>query len=171
MRATRVWRRLLGVEQTVIEAVELEGNGAEEEVLVARVRPTRSRQRRCSRCGRRCRGYDGGDGRRCWRTLEVGTVKAFLEADAPRVACPEHGVVVAAVPWARPGARCTSGLEDTCAWLAAYAAGSVVAELLRVTWRTVNGIVTRVVAELAGRADRLDGLRGAEEGELVKLSV
>jgi transposase len=34
-----------------------------------------------------------------------------------------------------------------------------VAELLRVTWRTVTGIVTRVVAELAGRADRLDGLR------------
>lgn len=89
----------------------------------------------------------------------MGTVKAYLEADAPRVRCPHHGVVVAAVPWARPGARCTSNFEDTCAWLAAHAAGSVVAALLRITWRTVAGIVTRVVADRAGHADRLDGLR------------
>ena len=34
-----------------------------------------------------------------------------------------------------------------------------VATLLRVSWRTVSGIVGRVVAELAGRADRLGGLR------------
>jgi transposase len=34
-----------------------------------------------------------------------------------------------------------------------------VAVLLRVSWRAVSGIVTRVVAELAGTADRLDGLR------------
>lgn len=158
MRATRVWRRLLGVEHTVIEAVELEEDG-DQEVLVARVRPTRSRRSRCSRCQRRARGYDRGDGRRRWRTLDVGTLKAYLEADAPRVACPQHGVVVAAVPWARPGARCTREFEDTCAWLAAHAAASVVATLLRVTWRTVTGIVTRVVADLAAGSDRLEGLR------------
>jgi transposase len=158
VRTARVWRRLLGVEHTVIESVELEGDGAEE-VLVARVRPTRARCSRCSRCGRRCRGYDAGDGRRRWRALDVGPVRAYLEADAPRVACAEHGVVVAAVPWARPGARCTTGFEDTCAWLAAHAAASVVATLLRVTWRTVTAIVTRVVADLAERTDRLDGLR------------
>jgi transposase len=68
-------------------------------------------------------------------------------------------VVVAAVPWARPGARCTSGFEDTAAWLAANASASTVAELLRVTWRTVSSIVTRVVAGLAGGSDLLDGLR------------
>jgi len=147
----------LGVEHTVIEAVELEDDD-DEELLVARVRPTRSRRGRCSRCDRRCRGYDRGGGRRRWRTLDVGTVKAYLEADAPRVVCGEHGVVVAAVPWARPGARCTASFEDTCAWLAAHTAGSVVAELQRVTWRTVTAIVTRVVAERSAGCDRLDGL-------------
>ena len=157
MRTARVWRRLLGVEHTVIEAVELEDDD-DEELLVARVRPTRSRRGRCSRCDRRCRGYDRGGGRRRWRTLDVGTVKAYLEADAPRVVCGEHGVVVAAVPWARPGARCTASFEDTCAWLAAHTAGSVVAELQRVTWRTVTAIVTRVVAERSAGCDRLDGL-------------
>jgi transposase len=157
VRTSRVWRRLLGVEHTVIETVQLEDGGGEE-VLVASVRPTRSRQGRCSRCDKRCRGYDQGDGRRRWRTMDVGTVRAYLEADAPRVACREHGVVVAAVPWARPGARCTTEFEDTCAWLTAHAAASVVAALLRVTWRTVTAIVVRVVADLARGTDRLDGL-------------
>jgi transposase len=83
----------------------------------------------------------------------------WLEAEAPRVSCPEHGVVVAAVPWARAGSRHTTAFEDTCAWLAAHAAHSAVAELLRCTWRTVAAIVVRVVAERAGRTDRLDGLR------------
>ena len=33
--------------------------------------------------------------------LDLGTVRVFLEADAPRVHCREHGLTVAAVPWAR----------------------------------------------------------------------
>jgi hypothetical protein len=37
---------------------------------------------------------------------------AYLEADAPRVSCKTHGVVVAAVPWARHGARFTRPFED-----------------------------------------------------------
>ena len=89
----------------------------------------------------------------------MGTVRAFLEAEAPRVSCREHGVVVAAVAWARPGARFTRAFEDTCAWLTAHASASTVAQLLRVTWRTVTAIVTRVVADLAGRVDQLDRLR------------
>ena len=158
MRSARVFRRLLGVEHAVIESVDLVQERGEE-VIVASVRPVASRRSRCSRCERRCAGYDSGDGRRRWRTLDLGTVKAFLEADAPRVRCPQHGVVVAAVPWARPGARCTRAFEDTCAWLAAHAAFTVIAALLRVSWRTVAAVVTRVVAELAGKTDRLDGLR------------
>jgi transposase len=164
VRHVRVWQRLLGVEHTVIERIELVQDSGEE-VMVARVRPTRSRRSRCSRCDRRCPGYDAGSGRRRWRTLDLGTVRAYLEADSPRVTCREHGVVVAAVPWARRDARFSYALEDTVAWLASHAAFTVVTELMRVTWRSVAGIVTRVVADLAGKADRLDGLRriGIEE--------
>jgi len=152
---------LLGVEHTVIESVELikDEELSDEEVITASVRPVASRALRCSRCERRCPYRDAGDGRRRWRTLDLGTVKAYLEADAPRVQCPEHGVVVAAVPWARPKARHTHAFEDTCAWLAAHSAFTVVAAMLRITWRSVAGIVTRVVADLAGKRDRLDGLR------------
>jgi transposase len=148
----------LGVEHTVVESVDLEPDGLDE-VVVARVRPTRSRQGRCGVCRRRCPGYDRGAGRRRWRGLDLGTTQLFLEADAPRVRCAEHGVTVAAVPWARHGSRFSIGFEDTCAWLACHITLSTLAIWQRITWRTVSAIVVRVVAELAGRTDRLAGLR------------
>ena len=148
MRDVRVWKRLLGVEQAVVlEAIHLE---EEPGVLVAVVRPRKGRRGRCGRCGRRCPGYDRGEGLRRWRGLDLGTVPVFLEADAPRVACPTHGPTVIAVPWARHGARQTRAFEDTAAWLVTHTSKSAVSALLRVAWRTVGAIVTRVVAE--GRA-------------------
>ena len=156
MRNGRLWAGLLGVEKTTVGRVELDEDRA---LLVAHVRPARGERRRCGLCRRRCPGYDQGQGRRRWRALDLGVVVAVLEADAPRVRCAEHGVIVAAVPWARHGSRFTTAFEDTCAWLACHAALSVLAILLRVTWRSVAGIVVRVVAEAAGRRDRLAGLR------------
>jgi transposase len=158
VRSVRVFRRLLGVERTVIESVDLVVEDGEE-VVVARVRPDRYARSRCSRCGRRCPRDGAGTGQRRWRTLDLGTVRAYLVADTHRIDCAEHGSVIAAVPWARPGGRHSYAFEDTCAWLAAHAPGSVVSQMLRVSWRTVNGIVTRVVADLAGKTDQLDGLR------------
>jgi transposase len=149
---------VLGVEHTVIESVEIEADGGDE-VVVARVRPISARRDRCGRCARRAPGYDRGEGRRRWRGLDLGTTRIYLESDAPRVRCPEHGVITVAVPWARHGSRFTTGFEDTAAWLAANVALSTLAILLRVTWRSVSAIVVRVVAELAGRTDRLAGLR------------
>jgi transposase len=67
-------------------------------------------------------------------------------------------VLVAAVPWAAPGSRFTTFLEDTMAWQAAHAPFSTVTRLLRVTWRTVQQIVTRAVTVRAAGIDRLDGL-------------
>ena len=76
----------------------------------------------------------------------------------PRVECPEDGVVVAHVPWARPGAKHTWAFEDTCAWLAAHTALSVLTVLLRIAWRTVAAIATRVVADGRDTNDLLAGL-------------
>jgi transposase len=49
---------VLGVEHTVIESVELELDGRGGEILVVAVRPKGGAAARCSRCGRRCPGYD-----------------------------------------------------------------------------------------------------------------
>jgi transposase len=159
VRTTRVWRRVLGVEHTVIEWVDLEAGGRGGEVLVVQVRPKAGMACRCSRCGRRCPGYDISAKPRRWRSLDLGATQVFFQATTRRVTCPEHGVVVAAVPWARPGSRFTTAFEDTCAWLVCHATLSVVAILLRVAWRSVSQIVARVVAARSKSSDRLAGLR------------
>lgn len=156
MRSARVWKRLLGVEHTVVEQVVYDEDA---DAVVAMVRPTRSQRRRCPVCQRRCAGYDQGEGRRRWRALDLGVVRVYLEADAPRVGCPAHGVVVAAVPWARHGAGFTRAFEDTAAWLAVHTSRVAVAELLRVAWRTVGRMLTRVAEEAGQGVDRLAGLR------------
>jgi transposase len=79
---------------------------------------------RCGVCARRVAGIDLGEGRRRWRALDLGTTIAYLEADAPRVGCPEHGVVVCAVPWARHDSRITRAFEQQVAWLAVNISGS-----------------------------------------------
>lgn len=156
MRDVSVWRVLLGVDKTVIERVEFDEDA---EVLVAHVRPTARRRSRCGVCDRRCRGYDAGAGRRRWRTLDLGVIRCELEADAPRVKCREHGVVVAAVPWARHDAGHTYAFDETVAWLATQASKSTVTALLRIAWRTVGSIVDRVWADVVACHDLFDGVR------------
>lgn len=156
MQFAKLWEKLLGVERTVIEQVVFdEETGA----VVASVRPRKGATRRCGICARRCAWEDKGEGRRRWRTLDLGSVPAYLEAEAPRVRCPEHGIVVVAFPWARHRARHTVMFEDQVAWLAKHTSRSAVEELMRIAWRTVGAIVTRVVADAHGRKDPLDGLR------------
>src|SRR6188472_920211 len=104
-------------------------------------------------------GFDLGEGRRRWRALDLGTTVAFVEADAPRVTCREHGVVVCAVPWARHGSRFTRSFEDQAAWLALRCSKKATAELLRIAWRTVGSICERVAAEAGRDVDPLADLR------------
>lgn len=117
-------------------------SGSDAELLVAHVRPKSRQRRRCGRCRRRCPGYDSGEGRRRWRTLDLGTVQAVIEAESPRVRCPEHGVVVASVPWARHDAGHTYAFDDQVAWLATQASKSTAVQLMRIAWRTVGSIIT-----------------------------
>ena len=156
MRNARVWAGLLGVEKTVIERVEFDQDTGG---VVAHVRPVRGERGRCGVCRRRCPGYDRGQGRRRWRCLDLGTVAAVVEADAPRVRCREDGVVVAAVPWARHGAGHTRYFDDQVAWLAVTCSKSAVMALMRIAWRTVGAIVARVAGDAMAGVDQLGGLR------------
>jgi transposase len=82
----------------------------------------------------------------------------WLEADAPRVNCPEHGPTVRAVPWARHGAGHTRAFDDQVAWLATQCSKTAVVELMRIAWRTVGAIITRVWADVEAVHDRFAGL-------------
>jgi transposase len=147
---------LLGVDRTVVEEIDFDEEAG---LLVAHVRPRKGAARRCGRCGRRASWYDRGEGRRRWRGLDLGVVQVWLEADAPRVNCPQHGPTVIAVPWARHGAGHTRMFDDLVAWLAVHTSRTAVAELMRVAWRTVGAIVTRVSRDAQQAGDRLAGLR------------
>lgn len=163
MRASRVWAQILGCGNAVIEQADWHQDtgpdGRPRLSVVAHVRPRARQAGRCGICGKKRPGYDRGQGRRRWRALDVGTVMAWLEADAPRVSCPDHGVVTAAVPWARHGTGHTRFFDDQVAWLAAACSKTAVTELMRISWRTVGNIVERVCAEQLARTDPLAGLR------------
>ena len=154
MRGVRVWARLFGLPRTVVEDVEF-GNEGE---LVIVVRPAWRERDRCGICRRRSPGFDLGEGRRRWRTLDLGTTFAYVESESPRVRCRRHGVVVCAVPWARHGSRFTRSFEDQVAWLAVNCSKTAVSQLMRIAWRTVGGICERVAAEAVEGRDLLAGL-------------
>lgn len=156
MRVSSVWARLLGVDKTTVgEIVYDEDDG----VIVAAVTPYKSERDRCGVCRQRSPRYDGGEGPRRWRALDLGSVQAYVEAPAPRVRCREHGIRVAAVPWARHGAGHTRAFDDTVAWLAVACSKAAVTKLMRVAWRTVGAVITRVCADVDASVDRLAGLR------------
>jgi transposase len=151
-----LWRALLCVENTVVEDVEFDDAA---QVLVAHVRPRRASRGRCGTCGSRASWYDRGQGRRRWRGLDMGTIQVFVEADAPRVNCPVHGPTVRQVPWARHGAGHTRSFDQQVAWLATQCSTRAITELMRIAWRTVASIITRVWADTAAGVDALAGLQ------------
>jgi len=156
VRGASVFARLLGLGRAVVEQVKVDEDGA----VVVEARPRVRERSRCGLCGRRCPGYDQGEGRRRWRALDLGATKAFVEAGAPRVKCGRHGVVVARVPWARHDSWFTREFEEEAAWLATHCSKSAVCELLRVSWYAVGAMIERVVAdESAKRGDPLARLR------------
>jgi transposase len=90
--------------------------------------------------------------------LDLGTVQVAIEAAAPRVSCPVHGPTVVAVSWARHGAGHTLVFDEQVAWLATQCSKSAITELMRIAWRTVGAIITRVWADVEALHDRFANL-------------
>ncbi len=66
---------------------------------------------------------------------------------------------MAAVPWARHGAGHTRGLDEQVAWLATQCSKTAITQVMRIAWRTVGAIITRVWADIDAAQDRFAGLR------------
>jgi transposase len=160
VRAVTILHTLLAVEDVVVEGVEwADDSGRDAKMLLVSVRPSERARNRCPRCGTRCPGYDTPAQPRRWRHLDMGVSRCYLQSFMPRVRCAEHGVVAAAVPWARHNARMTAAFEDTGAWLAARMPLSAVAVFLQVTWATIAAIIARIAVAAQGSESRLNGLR------------
>ncbi|MCW4467317.1 ISL3 family transposase [Glutamicibacter sp. MNS18] len=160
MQKSTLWRSMLGVEKnTIIERVQEHESADGTSYVIAHARPTRKLKPRCGICHSRSPRYDHGQGRRRWRALDLGSVCVWLEAAAPRVKCPVHGITVASVPWARHGAGHTRFFDEHVAWLATQCSKSAVTQLMRVAWKTVGAIIARVWADTEASIDLFAGLK------------
>jgi transposase len=149
-------KKLLNVKDILVKDVRFESKKGEE-ILVVAANPPKRKRHRCGICNRKSDGYDSGGGPRRWRSPDLGTTMVYIEAPAPRVNCKEHGVVAAAVPWARHKSRFTYGFEDMTAWLMLHSSRAVVSELMRIAWNTAGDIAKRVYDTVKPR-DMFDGL-------------
>jgi transposase len=152
VRATTLANQLLDLPGISVSHVAWHGPQ-----LVVDVR-LRARKLACPDCGHRTRArYDSRQVPSWWRSLDFGPHQVIVRCLLRRVACPEHGVRVQGVPFARPGARFTRDFEDVTAFLATKADKTTIARFLRIDWDTVGRICERVVGDGLDE-DRLDQL-------------
>ena len=152
----KILRYALALLHTVVESVRIE-----DERIIASVRPHKRYGLCCPECGTRCECYDVSPKPRRWRAMDLARSRCFLEYRTRRVCCPEHGVLVESVPWARHKSRFTRDFEDWIACLTVRCTISAVAELARVEWHSVGDVCARVYADLEkvrGKG-RFDGIK------------
>ena len=92
-----------------------------------------------------------------WRHLDLGVWRLELRAQLRRLQCPQHGVRVEGVPFARHGARFTRDFECLVAWLASRTDKTTITRLVRIDWGTVGRIIARVCEDELD-PDRLENL-------------
>jgi transposase len=93
-----------------------------------------------------------------WRHLDLGVWRLEVHARIRRLRCPEHGVLVEGVPFARDSARFTRDFDDLVAWLATTTDKTATCRLTRIDWKTIGRIITRVGEEMLAAEDRLTDL-------------
>src|SRR4051794_29294623 len=147
VRVTTAFNRLLALQGARVIDVLFGPAGTTVRVALRR------RRAACSGCGQVCRHVHDRALRR-WRHLDLAGQRCYVEYELRRVRCPDCGVRVEAVPWARPRARHTRDFEDLVAFCAQQMAKTPITALLRIGWDTVGAIVERVVADHLD-ADRL----------------
>jgi transposase len=152
MRATSAFSRLLDLPGVWVRSVSFQPD----RVVVAVA--LRARRLSCPKCAystpyrESVQHHDS-----VFRHLDLGCWRLEVHARLRRLRCPQHGVHVEGVPFARDGARFTRDFDDLVAWLATKTDKTAICRLVRIDWQTVGRIIERVGDELLP-ADRLDDL-------------
>jgi len=158
MHTNSVIKKLLRIDKIVIENLYFE-EAKSGEIFIVKVRPVKRELNRCPKCARRCPGYTDSKKIRRWRSLDFGSQRVFIESNAPRIKCEEHGVIVARFPWARHNSDYTYDFETAVTWFALHACASDVSEYFRIDWHTVGSIAKRVQESLENLSQsRFDNL-------------
>lgn len=165
MQGREIFSQILGIRHPW-KVVDVTTDPAKQEVTIL-VERAGDAVFHCLACGIECPRYDSR--RRRWRHLDTCQYKTIVEAEVPRIECPEHGVQQVPVAWAETNSRFT-GLFEALAinWLR-EASISAVARLMRLTWKEVDGIMLRaVVRGLARRKVEAPERMGVDETSFQK---
>lgn len=159
----KIIKKVLNVNHTVIDDVKYY---EDMDSMVFYLHPTKGELCRCGICGKKATYFDAGRGtkaepeKRFWRSLDLGTHKTYLCANTYRVKCKDHGIVTCAFPWARHGSRFTRDFENTITWLSLNCSKKAISLFARISWNTVDPIISRVKDELDIEPEhRFDNLR------------
>lgn len=113
------------------------------------VQAERGSQFACPHCGKSCPAHDFHEKR--WRHLNFFQHHCYITARVPRVKCPEHGVHLVEVPWARKGSAFTLLFEQAAMALVREMPVLAAARLMEITdtrlWRIVEHYVKTAVAD------------------------
>ena len=158
--ADTLCKKLLGVKSAVVTGHDFYQDSDGLNHLRIHARPSKRHENDCPFCHRHCRFYDiQTHSSRIWRSLDWGGTLVEVQYRTHRIECPEHGVLVADVPWAYPGSGFTKDFDLTVGWLAVYLPRSTVSEYMRIDWETVGRCVHRTLNVIEPeRSKRLDDL-------------
>jgi transposase len=152
VRVTSAFSRLLDLSGVWVRSVCFEPGRVVVTVALRRRRLV------CPRCSYSTRHRENRQKHRSvWRHLDLGVWRLEVHANLRRLRCPEHGVHVEGVPFARDGARFTRDFENLVAWLATKTDKTATCRLARIDWQTIGRIIERVGEELID-TDRLSDL-------------
>lgn len=113
------------------------------------VKAERGSKYACPECGQLCKAHDFQD--KTWRHLNFFQHHCYIHASVPRVKCPEHGVKLIDVPWARKGSAFTLLFEQVALTLVREMPVNAAARIIEITdkrlWRIVEHYVDQAVAQ------------------------
>ena len=103
---------------------------------------------RCPVCERRCPIVRQGREWRSWEDIAVFGRKILFWYAPKEIACPTHGVVQEAIPWAAPYARITYRLEFRICALCQIMTQKAAAEILKMAPSTLSNCLHRVITRV-----------------------
>ncbi len=166
MESKELYRHLLGLnEPWTVEQVDLDMAKQHVDVFVEHPKGCRFA---CPQCGQECAVYDHLASRTWWH-LDSCQFLTYLHASPPRIACPEHGVLQARLPWAEEGSRFTHLFEVLAIDMLQAANVKRAAEILRISWSQSWHLMERAIWRgRAAKGNTLPHQIGIDEKAIAK---
>lgn len=151
MQDTSLYQQILGLQEPwFVTRVQLDVQKTRVDVYVEH---RKDATWTCPACGKSVSLYDHAE-ERSWRHLDSCQFQTFLHARVPRIACPDHGIRNANLPWGERGSRFTMMMERLIIDVLQQSYTVMAAcRLLRISWDEAYGVMIRAVRRGLERRD------------------